>query len=246
MIAPVPIDVDAPQVAPDKVFFAARRSARVAFDFEASAAVDLRVQFVLWRTRRVKRTYLLGAARPGRRVRLRWDGLTSRGRAAPDGRYRVQVLGPDGRKRRLGAVSLYGHFFPVRGPHWTRGASGEFGAPRRLGDHTHDGFDIAAACGVPVVAARGGRVKRNIYDPVRYGYLVVIRGRKSNRDYWYSHLRRRPQLRRGDRVRTGQRLGRVGDTGNARTVGCHLHFEIRPRGRPVDPKPALRRWDRWS
>jgi murein DD-endopeptidase MepM/ murein hydrolase activator NlpD len=76
--------------------------------------------------------------------------------------------------------------------------------------------------------------------------MVVIRGRKSNRDYWYSHLRRRPKLRKGDRVRTGQRLGSVGDTGNARTVGCHLHFEIRPRGEPVDPKPALMRWDRWS
>jgi murein DD-endopeptidase MepM/ murein hydrolase activator NlpD len=38
----------------------------------------------------------------------------------------------------------------------------------------------------------------------------------------------------------------VGDTGNARTVGCHLHFEIHVRGRPKDPEPALRRWDGYS
>ena len=207
-------------VTPDKVFFNARRRARIAFDFEASAPADLRVQLVLWRTRKVKRTYLLRAAQPGRRVRLRWDGLTSRRRAAPDGRYRVQVAGPDGRKHRLGALSLYGHFYPVRGPHSGRGAGGSFGAPRRLGDHTHDGFDIVAACGVPVVAARGGRVKRIVNDPVRYGHMVVIRGRKSNRDYWYAHLRDKPRLKRGDGVRTGQRLGSVGETGNARFVAA--------------------------
>jgi murein DD-endopeptidase MepM/ murein hydrolase activator NlpD len=47
-------------------------------------------------------------------------------------------------------------------------------------------------------------------------------------------------------VRTGQRLGGVGRTGNARTVGCHLHFEMHVHGKPVDPEPALRRWDRFS
>jgi murein DD-endopeptidase MepM/ murein hydrolase activator NlpD len=38
----------------------------------------------------------------------------------------------------------------------------------------------------------------------------------------------------------------VGETGNAITVGCHLHFEIHVHGVPVDPEPALRRWDRYS
>jgi murein DD-endopeptidase MepM/ murein hydrolase activator NlpD len=47
-------------------------------------------------------------------------------------------------------------------------------------------------------------------------------------------------------VRTGQRIGVVGATGNARSVGCHLHFEIHSRGRPIDPEPELRAWDRWS
>jgi murein DD-endopeptidase MepM/ murein hydrolase activator NlpD len=47
-------------------------------------------------------------------------------------------------------------------------------------------------------------------------------------------------------VRTGQRLGEVGATGNARTVGCHLHFELHGPGGPFDPLPDLGAWDGWS
>jgi murein DD-endopeptidase MepM/ murein hydrolase activator NlpD len=38
----------------------------------------------------------------------------------------------------------------------------------------------------------------------------------------------------------------VGRTGNARSTECHLHFEIRAGGEPIDPEPLLRRWDRYS
>ncbi len=64
------------------------------------------------------------------------------------------------------------------------------------------------------------------------------------RSYFYSHLRQSALVRGGERVWAGQRVGGVGKTGNARSVGCHLHFEIRERGRPIDPEPILRRWDR--
>jgi murein DD-endopeptidase MepM/ murein hydrolase activator NlpD len=53
-------------------------------------------------------------------------------------------------------------------------------------------------------------------------------------------------LHRGDRVWGGERIGAVGKTGNAITIGCHLHFEIHVRGVPVDPLPSLERWDRYS
>ena len=43
-----------------------------------------------------------------------------------------------------------------------------------------------------------------------------------------------------------QRIGSIGATGNARTIGCHLHFEIHSRGRPIDPAPELHAWDRWG
>ena len=47
-------------------------------------------------------------------------------------------------------------------------------------------------------------------------------------------------VKRGDLVRTGEQIGYVGDTGNARTVGCHLHFELRSRkDRLLDPAPFL-------
>lgn len=66
------------------------------------------------------------------------------------------------------------------------------------------------------------------------------------RSYFYAHLRRPAYVHRGERVFTGERIGAVGETGNARTVGCHLHFEIHVDGRPIDPEPALQRWDRYS
>ncbi len=185
--------------------------------------------------RRVRRLLV-----PAGRDRVTWDGLTTHGHAAPDGRYVFRAGAT-----RLGSVVLHGHFFPVRGPHSERGAIGLFGAPRS-GGRTHEGFDVVAGCGAPLAAARGGRVVKNVYDPVLYGNLLIVRGRKSHRDYWYAHLAQRSRFRRGARVRTGQRIGVVGATGNARTVGCHLHFEIHSRGRPIDPGPELRAWDRWS
>jgi murein DD-endopeptidase MepM/ murein hydrolase activator NlpD len=122
---------------------------------------------------------------------------------------------------------------------------GEFGAPRS-GGRTHEGFDIVAACGTKLVAARSGRVLQRRYDPKLDGNEVLIHARGTGRNYRYSHLRRPAIVPVGELVRTGQRIGGVGKTGNARGVGCHLHFEMRVRGRPIDPEPALRRWDRFS
>ncbi len=110
----------------------------------------------------------------------------------------------------------------------------------------HEGFDVVAACGTPLVAARGGRVRRAGYDPVLYGNYLLIHGQGERRSYFYSHLVRPAAVSRGERLFSGQRVGAVGATGNARTVGCHLHFEIWVDGDPIDPGPALERWDRHS
>ena len=59
------------------------------------------------------------------------------------------------------------------------------------------------------------------------------------------HLRRRALVRKGERVRTGQRVGYVGDTGSA--SGCHLHIELWTSpgwyrgGRPFDSLPLMKR-----
>jgi len=142
-----------------------------------------------------------------------------------------------------GGTAFHGHVFPVDGPHLTRGAIGEFGAPRS-GGRVHQGFDVVAACGTPLVAVRGGRVLRAGYDPVLYGNYLLIHGEGERRSYFYAHLPRPSPRHRGERLYTGQRVGAVGKTGNARTIGCHLHFEIHVHGHPVDPGPSLHRWDR--
>jgi murein DD-endopeptidase MepM/ murein hydrolase activator NlpD len=137
------------------------------------------------------------------------------------------------------------HIFPVRGPHGVRGPIGEFGAPRS-GGRIHEGFDVLASCGTELVAARVGKVVRRGHDSALYGFYVLIHGRGERRNYLYAYLRGPTLVHRGQIVRTGQRIGAVGRTGNARTVGCMLHFELRVGGRPIDPEPALRRWDRFS
>ena len=101
-----------------------------------------------------------------------------------------------------------------------------------------------------MVAARGGRVQARGSDPVLYGNWVVIDGGARAPTTATPTSCTRPRVHDGERVRTGERIGRVGKTGNARTVGCQLHFEVWPRGwqrgRPVDPLPILKRWDGWS
>jgi murein DD-endopeptidase MepM/ murein hydrolase activator NlpD len=142
-------------------------------------------------------------------------------------------------------VPYYGHVFPVQGPHGVRGAVGEFGAPRS-GGRTHEGFDIVAACGTRLVAVGNGRVLRRGFDPVLYGNYLLIHGEGERRSYFYAHLPHPSPVAKGERVWEGERVGAVGKTGNAITIGCHLHFEIHIHGVPIDPLPDLERWDRYS
>jgi murein DD-endopeptidase MepM/ murein hydrolase activator NlpD len=159
----------------------------------------------------------------------------------------VVLIGPAsvGASRSDGGTAFYAHVFPVQGPHWTRGFIGEFGAPRD-GGRTHEGFDIVAACRTPLVAVTTGRVLRSGYDPILYGNYLLIHGQGEQRSYFYAHMVRPAVVHRGDRVWAGERVGSVGRTGNARTVGCHLHFEIHIHGHPIDPEPVLQNWDRYS
>jgi murein DD-endopeptidase MepM/ murein hydrolase activator NlpD len=92
-------------------------------------------------------------------------------------------------------------------------------------------------------------VKFNQYHSAA-GYYVVIDGYKSSYDYVYMHLQERSPFHTGDRVKTGQMIGRVGDSGNA--SGCHLHYEMWSApgwydgGDPTDPLRFLKAWDSWS
>jgi murein DD-endopeptidase MepM/ murein hydrolase activator NlpD len=146
---------------------------------------------------------------------------------------------------RDGGVTYYGHVFPVQGPHGVRGAVGAYHAPRS-GGRIHEGFDITAACGTELVAVRDGRVLQQGYDPVLYGNFLLIHGEGEARSYFYAHMPRPALVRKGERVWEGERVGAVGETGNARGLGCHLHFEVHVHGVAINPEPMLRRWDRYS
>jgi murein DD-endopeptidase MepM/ murein hydrolase activator NlpD len=139
------------------------------------------------------------------------------------------------------------HVFPVRGKHDFGGAAARFGSGR-VG-HSHEGHDVFAKCGTPLVAARGGTVQFEEYHPAG-GHYIVIDGDGTGIDYAYMHLVEASPFDVGDKVVTGQRIGSVGDSGNAQ--GCHLHFEMWSApgwysgGRPFDPLRALKAWDSWS
>jgi murein DD-endopeptidase MepM/ murein hydrolase activator NlpD len=116
----------------------------------------------------------------------------------------------------------------------------------RSGGRIHEGFDVTAACGAKLVAVSNGRVLRRGFDPVLYGNYLLIHGEGEGRSYFYAHMPRPARVHRGGRVWEGERVGAVGETGNAAGTGCHLHFEIHVNGVAIDPTPALAHWDRYS
>lgn len=139
-----------------------------------------------------------------------------------------------------------GHRFPLVGTYSYGSSGARFGAPRK--GHTHQGQDLAAAEGTPIVAPRGGVVKAVAYQASGAGHYVVLDGAGEDRDYVFMHMRTGSvAVTKGQTVRIGEKLGEVGNTG--RSFGAHLHFEIwtgggwYTGGRPVDPLPYLRVWD---
>lgn len=94
----------------------------------------------------------------------------------------------------------------------------------------HQGVDLAAAIGTPVVAAGPGVVV-SAGDSGGYGQRVVV-DHGDGLETRYAHLAR-IDVKPGDRLNAGQRLGEVGSTG--RTTGPHLHFEVRRQDRAIDP-----------
>jgi murein DD-endopeptidase MepM/ murein hydrolase activator NlpD len=217
----------------------------VSIEFKVSGSVAADVVVSISGSGNTVRTIEVPGVEPGAERTIKWDGLTNGGRPVADGTYRIAVAIVGGSRKDAGSVLLHRHFFPVRGPHGTRGPVGEFGAPRD-GGRVHKGFDVTASCGTPLAAAVTGPVVRRGYDPRLDGNFVVIKGLGERRQYLYAHMIHPSAFRRGDFVHVGQTVGHVGKTGNARTVGCHLHFEIHLRGRPVNPAPYLRTWDRYS
>jgi peptidase M23-like protein len=135
--------------------------------------------------------------------------------------------------------------FPVAGPFDFGGPEARFGSGR-VG-HIHEGHDILAAAGTPVVAPYAGTISSTSFQAIGAGEYVVLDA-VDGRDYFFAHcLRKSTAVVEGAVVAAGQRLCLVGATGT--TSGApHLHFEIwvggwRVRGgAPIDPLPELRAW----
>jgi murein DD-endopeptidase MepM/ murein hydrolase activator NlpD len=245
--APGNFDLLAARVGPRKAFVAADRHVTLRYRFRARGAMDVKVTVV--RRRSVANAWTERNKLPYSSHRLRWNGMLPGGHAAPRGHYRFKLKVRGRRGHATRGFRLVDGKFPVRGPHGYGGPIQRFGAPRS-GGRVHQGQDVFAACGTRVAAAWGGRVQARGSDPRLYGNWVVIDGRGTRTDYRYAHFLHPASVHDGERVATGQRIGRVGKTGNAKTVGCMLHFEVWPHRwehrRPVDPLPFLKRWDGWS
>jgi murein DD-endopeptidase MepM/ murein hydrolase activator NlpD len=245
--APGSFDLLGTRVRPHKAFLDGRRGVRLRYRFRSSGPLDVTVTLV--RGGRIVRTWTQRSRLPYTAHSRGWNGMRKHRKAAATGRYRFKLETPGNHAHPTRRFRLHAGKFPVRGPHSFGDSVQRFGAPRN-GGRVHQGQDVFASCGTPVVAAWGGRVQARGSDPALYGNWAVIDGRGTRTDFRYAHFLHPASVHDGERVRTGGRVGRVGKTGNARTVGCMLHFEIWPsgwdRGGPVDPLPSLRRWDSWS
>ena len=121
--------------------------------------------------------------------------------------------------------------FPVSG---NKASIGSFwGASRDGGKRNHEGIDIFAPKRTPVVAAADGMVT-GVREGGIGGKVIWMRPAGKDLSLYYAHLDEQ-LVHAGQRVKKGEILGLVGNTGNARTTPAHLHFGIYTYGGAIDP-----------
>jgi len=134
-----------------------------------------------------------------------------------------------------------GGICPVKGP--VRIGQG-WGAPRDGGRRRHQGIDLLAPAGTPLVAVASGHISRlSNQDRGRGGISLWLRDARDTA-YYYAHNQHN-LVHLGQQVQAGQVIARVGATGNAKGGPAHLHFQLHPGGRrPVSPDALVRGWCR--
>ena len=171
-----------------------------------------------------------GVGRSDSNVTERSDKVNEAIRASSSGeRPRVCMTWEDRRPRRSSTKWHPKFAAPVKKTHDAFITSGFGWRWGRL----HAGVDLAANEGTPIRASKGGTVAERVFDAGGYGWLLRV----AHGDGWetrYAHCREiDKRLVVGKKVRRGQKVAEVGNTG--RSFGPHLHFEVRRNGVPVDP-----------
>jgi len=130
--------------------------------------------------------------------------------------------------------------FPVEGLD-SKQISSFWGANRDGGQRSHEGVDIFAPRGTPALAAIDGFVSQVGTNGLG-GNVVFLSDQSHGLNLYYAHLDSF-NVASGKRVKLGDTLGFIGNTGNARTTGPHLHFGIYQSGGrgAIDPLPFIRR-----
>ena len=114
----------------------------------------------------------------------------------------------------------------------------KWGASRGGGIRKHKGIDIHARKGTPVVAVCDGVIVERAHTPIG-GKTLWLKSSTHGWKAYYAHLDKQ-LVKKGQRVRKGQVIGTIGNTGNARTTPSHLHYGIAGGNGWVNPLPYVK------
>ncbi len=153
--------------------------------------------------------------------------LTERFSAVMDGMDKMNLM-------RIAATKVP-YAMPVRAAHRFTSGFGSRRDPKTGGRRAHNGIDLAAPRGTPILATAEGVVVHASRQS-GYGKLVKIR-HEFGFETLYAHLNA-IHVKVGDRIARGDHIGDMGTTG--RSTGVHLHYEVRIGGKPVNPMTFIK------
>lgn len=156
--------------------------------------------------------------------------------------YKI-VIQPEMKRQFPFIIKIYSqpmYFFPVSGGN-NKSVKSFWADPRDTGSRSHEGVDIFAPKGTPVLAVSDGRISSTGEGGLGGKQVWLMDGLFGKRVY-YAHLDS-IAVTKGKRVKTGDTLGFVGNTGNAETTPPHLHFGIYRKKGAVNPFPYIKLTD---